>query len=397
MKVLLVSNIFPNSAEKERGIFTYRIAMALKPKCRLEVIAPLPWVPPVMKRVGGRRFIYAGVPLQENLGDLTIHHPRYVAIPKVLGFMHPVFMFVPLLKLIKRLDQKERIDIINAQWIFPDGVAAAWVAKKLRRPLVLTGLGCDINYYPSLLFRKRLIKNALNTANLITVKGAGLRQKVLHMGIPERKVRIIQNGLDLHRFGIMDRIEARRQLGLHGNGPFLLFVGSLDHVKGGRYLIEALGEMAKKQDNTPHLLIVGDGPLRKDLLFQAKHLGISKRVSFVGKRPHDDVPLWMNAADVFCLPSIREGRPNVLMEAIACGTPAVASNIGSVPEIIHKGTGRIARVADPKGLALQLLACLKQRWDRKAIRETLGAVTWDDCAELYMRAYQQAILFSLDR
>ena len=270
-------------------------------------------------------------------------------------------------------------------------MAAAWIAQKLGKPLILTGLGCDINHYPSLPFRKQQIKKALNQANLVTVKGSGLKQKVLHMGIPEHKVTVIPNGLDLRRFRIMDKIEARRRLGIHGKGPFLLTVGSLDQVKGGHYLIEALKKMADDLENLPHLLMVGDGPLQEALLFQAKRLGIENRISLVGKRPHYEIPLWMNAADVFCLPSIREGRPNVLLEALACGTPAVASNVGSAPEIIHDKNGRVARVADPKSLGQQLLACLKQRWDRKAIRKTISRFTWDDCAELYMRAYQQVV------
>jgi teichuronic acid biosynthesis glycosyltransferase TuaC len=390
MKILLISNIFPNSADKERGIFTYRIAMALKPRCRMEVIAPLPWVPHPLRKGSRGKHIYARVPFNEAINGLVVYHPRYLAIPK-LGFMHPLFMFVPLLRLIRHLEGKERIDLINAHWIFPDGVAASWVAQKMQKPLVLTGLGCDLNHYPLLPFRRKQIQKALNLAKLITVKGNGLKCKVLDMGIPKQKVSVIPNGLDLKRFKIMGRKDTRQRLGIHGNGPFFLFVGSLDHVKGGRHLIEAIGGIAKNNEHHPHLLMVGDGPLHEALLLQAKQLGIANRVSFVGKRPHNEIPLWMNAADVFCLPSIREGRPNVLLEALSCGTPAVASDVGAVSEIIHEGNGRIAGVADPKSLFHQLLACLKQPWDRKAIRETVGRFTWDDCAELYMRTFQQIV------
>jgi len=391
MKVLLISNIFPNFAEKERGIFTYNIAVALKSMCRMEIIAPLPWVPPFIKRGDRKKFLHADVLSQENWGGLTVHHPRYVVFPKVMGFMHPLFMFMGLLRLVEYLDRNEPFDIINAHWVFPDGVAASWVARKLRKPLILTGMGCDINHYPSLLFRKEQIKNALNSANLVTVKGTGLRQMILNMGIKEQKVTVIPNGLDLKSFRIMDRIEARRQLGIRGNGPFLLTVGSLDEVKGGRYLIEALKKMADGLEDLPHLLIVGDGPMQKTLLLQATHLGITSRVSFIGRRPHEEIPLWMNAADVFCLPSIREGRPNVLLEALACGTPVVASDVGSVNEIIRDKNGRVTKVADTKSLGQQTIACLKQRWDREIIRKTAGRFTWNNCAELYMQVYQKAL------
>ena len=391
MKVLLISNAFPNSAEPVRGIFTYQIVKALQKMCDVEVVAPLPWVPPFLKKKSLLRYPHANVPAKERIGDIKVYHPRYLVIPKIFGFMHAVFMYFPLLKLVRRLVQNNKVDLINAHWIFPDGVAATWVANKLNKPIILTGLGCDINYYPSLLFRKQQIKMALNLANLITVKGNGLKQKILDMGIQEHKVTVIPNGLDLRHFKIMDKNEARLRLGIKGIGPFLLTVGSLDQVKGNQFLLEAINQMACHREGLPHLLLVGEGPLKEDLLFQAQRYGIADRIKFVGKRPYDEIPLWMNAADVFCLPSIREGRPNVLLEALACGTPAVGSDVGSVPEIIHDRNGRVAKVADPKSLRRQLLTCLKQRWDREAIRKTVGSFTWDDCAELYIRAYQQAV------
>jgi glycosyltransferase involved in cell wall biosynthesis len=391
MKVLLISSIFPNSTEKERGIFTYRIATAMKSMCRMEVIAPLPWVPPIVKRLGGgRKFIHANVPSQENLGGLTVHHPRYLVIPKFMSFTHPLFLYARLLCLTAKLNRKDPIDIINAHWLFPDGVAATWVARRLGKPLVLTGLGCDVNHYPSLLFRGEQPKRALNNANLITVKGTALKQKILLMGIKENKVTVIPNGLDFGQFKVIDRIEARHRLGIPENLPFVLFVGSLDQIKGGEYLIEALKEMARYPDSFPHLLMLGDGPQQEALLSRAEKLGIADRVSFLGKRPHNEIPLWMNAADVFCLPSIREGRPNVLLEALACGTPVVASGVGSVPEIINENNGRIAKTKDPKNLSVQIRSCVQRSWDREAIRNSLNRITWEECAASYIAAFKTA-------
>ena len=99
----------------------------------------------------------------------------------------------------------------------------------------------------------------------------------------------------------------------------------------------------------------------------------------------------MNAADLFCLPSIREGQPNAILKALACGTPVVASNVGSVPEMIHAANGRIARAADPKGFARQILACLEHAWNRKVIRNSISRFTWEDSVELYMQAYLRAM------
>ena len=144
-------------------------------------------------------------------------------------------------------------------------------------------------------------------------------------------------------------------------------------------------------NDTARLLMVGDGVLKEDLLLQAKQLGIANRVVFVGKRPHHEIPLWMNAADLFCLTSIREGRPNVILEALACGTPVVASNVGSIPEMIQTENGKIAEAADSKSLARQILYCLEREWDRNAIRNSIAGFTWEDSAELYMQAYLRAM------
>ena len=123
--------------------------------------------------------------------------------------------------------------------------------------------------------------------------------------------------------------------------------------------------MKNEVEHLPHLLMVGDGRLKQALLSQAQNLGIAHRVSFFGKRPYHEIPTWMNAADLFCLPSIREGRPNALLEAFACGTPAVASNVGSIPEIIHENNGCMAGVGDPESLRRQILLCLNRSWDGK--------------------------------
>jgi len=391
MKVLLVSNIFPNSAEKERGIFTYQIALALNGKCRIEVAAPLPWVPSPLRKKNNGKHAHGQVPVQEKIGGLAIHHPRYGVIPRFFGFMHPVFMFLPLLRLIKRLDREERIDIINAHWIFPDGVAATWVGRRLKKPVVLTALGCDINHYPSLPFRRGLIQGALGAADVVTVKGNSLREKALELQAPDERIRVIPNGVDLDRFNVVDKIEARRQLGVRGNGPFLLSVGSLDEVKGSRYLLEALKGIKNDLEHLPYLLMVGDGHLKQALLSQAQNLGIAHRVSFFGKRSHHEIPIWMNAADLFCLPSIREGRPNALLEAFACGTPAVASDVGSIPEIIHEGNGSMARAGDPESLRRQIVLCLNRSWDRKAIRKTVSGLTWEECGAMYVKTFQQVL------
>jgi teichuronic acid biosynthesis glycosyltransferase TuaC len=390
MKVLIITNAFPNSAEETRGIFTYQIAEALQEKCDVEVIAPLPWVPSFLRNMAISRYPHANVPHKENIGNITVHHPRYLVIPKIFSFLHSVFLYFPLAKLVRRLAQNDKIDLINAHWIFPDGVATTLIAKRIQKPVVLTALGCDINLYPKMSFRKSQIRWALKASDRNTAKSRALKAIIVNLGIPDDNVTVIPNAVDLDLFHIIDKAEARKKLMLSPNEDIILTVGDLDEVKGTQYLIEALRGMRERTDLLPRLICIGDGPLKRKLVFQAKELGVSDKVSFLGNKPHDEIPLWMNAADVFCLPSLREGHPNVIIEALVCGVPVVASDVGAIPEMIN-GNGIMSMVADSKNLCECLMWSLTKNWDRDAIRKTVEKRTWRDCAQVYFETYARVL------
>lgn len=383
MNVLLISNIFPNCNERTRGVFTYQIAKALQKRCSVTVIAPLPYVSGLLGKKLIARYSHASVPSTEYMDGLNVYHPRYLVIPRILGFMHAIFMFFPLLRIIMRLDRYEKIDIINTHWVYPDGVAATWVANVLKKPIVLTALGCDINLYAKMPLRKVQIAGALTNASAVTAVCDSIRDNILELNVASSKVTVIPNGVDINLFQIIDRKAAREQLGLPLDRRIILTVGSQDEVKGTKYLIDAFAGIANKFDRSPLLVLVGDGPLREALVQQATELGFSKDIMFAGKRPHDEIPVWMNAADVFCLPSIREGHPNVIIEALACGTPVVGTSVGAVPEILRPFSGEIARNADVLSLSSCLMRVLNETWDREVIRTSVSGYSWGDCVLNY--------------
>ena len=391
MKVLLISNVFPNSAEPVRGIFTYRIAQALRKKCHLEIVAPLPWVPPFLQKKFRIRYPHVDVPPEEKIGNMTVHHPRYFVIPKFFGFMHSVFMFFPLFRLLRRIERGKGIDLINAHWIFPDGVAAAWAARIMHKPVILTALGCDINLYPKAFSRKVQILGALNSADAVTVKSNSLKKAIVEMKVSCRNISVIPNGVDLDLFRIMNKKKAREELGIPVNKNIVITVGSQDDVKGTKHLIEAISFMRKRMNQLPLLFLIGDGPLRNRLHQQAIELGISDNVKFVGKILQDQIPLWLNAADIFCLPSLREGYPNVVVEALACGIPVVGSRVGSIPELIDTHNGKIFDVGDSLALCDELMFSFKKGWDRSIIRAGVQEFNWDRCAESYYRVFMSTL------
>ncbi len=395
MHVVLFTNAFPNSAEPQRGAFTVQIARALDDMVDLDIVAPLPLVPGWM----APRHPIAGVPAVEQIKGLVVHHPRYLVIPKIAGATHAATLALAALAVIRDIHRRRPIDIVNSHWIYPDGVAAVWIGRRLGVPVCLTALGCDINAYPKMRLRKPQIVWALRHAHGLSAVSRNLQDGMLALlqerprrcGAKDSKhtfdIRVIPNGVDHHRFFPLPTIEARRRIGLDVQGPVVLTVGSQDEVKGTRYLVEAIAMLTEIPK--VRLVLVGEGPLRGRLERLGMELGIFDRLYFAGKRDHAEIPLWMNAADVFCLPSLREGHPNVVMEALACGIPVVASDVGAVSELLRPQTGIVVRPADSHALSQALRSALQRSWNRDDIRNSVRSSSWETCARSYFNWYQE--------
>lgn len=386
-----MTNAFPNTVEKERGVFTYQIVNKLRNICSVEVIAPLPWTPKILENRLSKKYPFCRVANVELIDGIRVYHPRYLVIPKILGFLHPLFMVFPLLRLLLDLEKERKRDVINAHWLFPDGVAASWAARLMGKALVLTGLGCDINLYSNMSFRRPQIRNALKKANAITVVSSNMKKRTLELGVDKDKVVVIQNGIDTTLFRLMDKAISREILGLPKDSKIVVTVGSQDEVKGTKYLIEAFSRLLQNNDSKLLLVLVGDGPLRENLIRQVELLGISDQAIFVGKKPHSEIPLWLNSADVFCLPSIREGHPNVLIEAFACGIPVVASEVGAISEIVDDTNGKVAPAGDARVLYEKLKSVLQNKWDKDKIRRSVIDYRWEECSQKYIDVYSAVV------
>lgn len=390
MNVIIVSNIFPNSQEPQRGMFTYQIVNELRQFCHVDVVAPVPWIPRRLANRGPRKFLHAFVPGCEEMDGITVYHPRYLVVPR-MGFTHAVSMAVPILGCLKVISKEHPIDLINAHWVFPDGVAAVWAGRYLQRPTVLTALGCDINLYATMPARRAQIIWAMKNACSVTSVASSLKDAIVSLGIPEKKVRVVPNGVNSGTFKIMDRIACRRNLSLPENKKIILTVGSQDEVKGTCALIEAFARLVKSTRSRFVLALVGDGPLRSKLEQQTRALGVSESVIFAGSRPHAEISLWMNAADVFCLPSLREGHPNVVIESMACGTPVVATRVGEICHMLNSRSGLIVPIGDANTLSLALKEALNRQWSRTEIRSGVQGHDWRQCALHYYESYQELL------
>jgi glycosyltransferase involved in cell wall biosynthesis len=200
---------------------------------------------------------------------------------------------------------------------------------------------------------------ALQQNDLIITVSKRLLEEAKKM-IPDIEGKTIYNGFNPNQFAPMDQKVAREQLGLSINGKQLLFVGNLLPVKGVNYLLDAFAQVAAHVPEV-YLHLVGDGPLRSTLEQQVEKLKLKERVSFKGRRPYEEIPMWVNSADAVVLSSLSEGLPSILLETMGCGKPMIATDVGGIAEILQHGkTGFLVPSKQVKELSESMLTILQE-------------------------------------
>lgn len=373
LRLLTFSTLFPNAAAPHHGVFVENRLRHLVASGEAEsrVIAPVPWFPSSNPRFGTYA-TYAAAPRREVRHGIEVDHPRYPLIPKIGMTVAPALLYSWSLPAVRRLLRSGYdFDLIDAHYFYPDGVAAALIARRLGKPVTITARGTDINLIPEYSLPRRQILWAADRADgMITVCQA-LKDEMVELGIPAERIVPLRNGVDLDLFLPGDREALRRKYGL--DGPTLISVGHLISRKAHDLVIEALPHLPEFR-----LLVAGEGPEDAALRALAEKLQVANRVSFLGRRPHEELPGLYAAADVLVLASSREGWANVLLEAMACGTPVVASNVWGTPEVVAAPeAGRLMR--ERSGIAIaegvrDLFAALP---DRAATRRYAEGFSWE--------------------
>jgi len=349
MRILAVTNLYPNPFQPNRATFNRQQFCAVARTCPMAVISPVAWTDEVSARLHGGQKMPKGRRIECD--GITVDHPCYVFPPKLGRAWYGQMFRRSIRRAFDRALVEFRPDVVLASWAFPDGWAAVDLAKRAGLPVVLKVHGSDIltmmNSSPA---RRTRTLEALHRADGVVAVSRDLADKVIEEGVKPERVRLIYNGVDTDVFKPGPMAQARERLGLAKERPTLVYIGNLVPVKGVDVLIEACGLLAKGGTDFATYMI-GQGSLRPGLERRVAELGIDKQVKFVGPKPHRELPDWFRAADVFVLPSRSEGVPNVLLEASACGTRFVASRVGGIPEITHLGSGLLVKPKDPAALA----------------------------------------------
>lgn len=376
MRILISTAIFPNRVEPTRGTYVLNQAIALARHHDVKVISPIPYFPTWLR---SDRYAWATrIPRNDVICDIQVEYPRYAFIPKILRFLHGHFVSFSVFGSYRRVVAEFRPDVLLGFSAYPDGAATIRVARRLGLPVVIGCIGADINQKARTGIQRRVISRALRASDLILTVCADLKRSVEQLGIDARKIVVVPNGVQRDRFGVTDCVINRRRLELDERGRIVVCISRLSPEKGIDVLLDAF---ARTTTPGTSLYILGEG-LQRPVLEQIRARSARQNdIHLLGPVAHADVATWLGAADLFVLPSRMEGHPNSLLEALACGLPAVATRVGGVPEIMTSDEiGFLVDPDDAAAMARAIDSALARRWNRERIVQLAGSRTWDDVA-----------------
>jgi teichuronic acid biosynthesis glycosyltransferase TuaC len=392
VRILVLSHLYPSPADPTAGTFVHeQVSALIELGHDVRVVSPKGFAPPLLKRWAR----YRDVPGGDRVEGVPVLYPRKVTLPGGrLGHWNGESMRIAISGPLARIRTRWQFDVIHAHMLVPDGWAAARVGARLGVPVLATAHRADVLDVPARGGAQRTqVEQAVATVDQVVAVSQAMKAACDALATPKRPVAVVPNGADTRVFFPRDRREARQRLGLPQDERIITFVGVLTPRKGIDTLIESMGILARSAD-APLLTIGGIGELRDALETRARELGVLERIRFVGKVAHDEVAWWMAAGDVFCLPSLSEGLPTVVCEAMACGRAVVATAVDGTPEIVDDGaTGLLVPPRDARSLATALTRVLddddlRRRFEHEAVTRARATYTWTANAKAHVGLYE---------
>jgi teichuronic acid biosynthesis glycosyltransferase TuaC len=399
LKVLVLSDLFPNPGEPYSGIFVSEQLKCLRELgLTLLPVCPTPWAPRVLSFVPRVREC-STMPANADYDGFRVLYPRVLAPGGRFYAAYGWLFYLALSRLIGRMAREHGIDLIHAHQVMPCGFAAILLQRELKMPVVITMHGSDVRDYPDFYpFAKPVTRWTLRHALHLIAVSHEVAEHATRLEPRSGTTHVIHNGADESLFTPRDKSDARRQLNIPINSKIVLFVGSLLQIKAVDVLLKAVAKVNSTESRQAYLYLVGRGAQRSDLEALAARLGITQFVRFVGVQPYRAIPLWLSSADCLALPSRGEGLPTILPESMLCRVPIVASAVGGIPEIIRdRQTGLLVQPDDEFALADALNNVLfgnpreaAARADRAA-RYAGAHLTWQANARQTVAVYREAL------
>lgn len=388
-RIAVVTPLFPLRDEPYRGHPIYQTVLALCDLADVEVFCPVAAYPK-WRLLQPRTYQTRPIdPTYQPAGVRTkyFEHPTLPVIGRLINGLASASRLLPFIRDFKP-------DVILAYWIYPYGYAALKVGRELKVPVVVGSRGSDLLRIPDWISRVYIGKTVREADRVLTVTEE-LRRTAIELGASQQNVRVITNGCNTNLFCPGDQMAARSQFGIGPDAKLIVYVGHLIATKGLRELSSAFIELASRIPNL-ELACIGEGSMRTELEQTRTKSGLAGRFHLPGSASSAQVAQWLSAADIFCLPSYSEGCPNVVLEALACGTPVVGTAIGGIPDLLSVMSGILVAPRDAVSLAAGIERALSAPWDRAAISKTfkrswqdVGRETFEVCEQLLRREIDQ--------
>lgn len=385
-RLLFISNLFPDRDSPVRGLDNAVLLRHLARSAEIRVLSPRA----CLRSSRVRNY-------QSTNVDAARLQPLYVPTPYVPKFgsrWNARLMRHALRSHFENLVTDFRPDAVLTSWLFPDGCAVAPLAAEHRIPHVLITQGSDTHVYLSDRIRRRQIVAATEASSAVICRSADLGARLAAAGAEPAKLHTVYNGIDPTVFRPRDPGAARMHLSPAPDplAKVLLFIGNFLPVKNPLFLLRAHASVCRELDSPISLYLVGAGPLEDAMRREVDQLGTRHQVHFTGPLPSGQVATHLAAADALCLTSQNEGLPNVILEALACDRPIVATDVGGISELVDRPS-RGCLV--PRGDLDRYTAALRQTLEKKRLppgSDNFGETfSWEQSAERYRDLLQSAI------
>ncbi|AIF48401.1 glycosyltransferase family 4 protein [Dyella japonica] len=366
LKVLILTNLFPSPWDPLRSPFNRQQFERLGEQHEVDVITAVDF----RERFSRKRKAFRADNV--NTDHFVFFYPPLIGRP-----LHAACWLLSLLGQKLKRFRRAQYDCLLVSWGYPDAAAGGWLARHLGIPYVVKVHGSDLNVKAEQPLVRPQIRRALQGAQAVVAVSQALAEKAVSLGVDPARVHVLYNGVEPSLFHPGSLSEARTRLGLPQDERIVLYVGNLKDTKGCLDLLEAFPHVLLTHPDA-NLILIGSGPARDPLLQRANALGCQNRVRLVGAVEHDALGDWFRAADLLCLPSHNEGVPNVVLEAMACGTPVVATRVGGIPEVLPQHAGLLVNAHDRIGLEGALVDALGKAWDSDHIASHASRFRWDE-------------------
>ena len=381
LRVLVFTSVFPSAAAPNAGLFIRERMFRVARHVPLVVVAPVAWSPVdwIVRRF---RPGFRPMPVRHEVMDgVEVYRPRFLSVPGVLKRLDGWSMALCCWPTVRRLRRSFGPTVIDGHFLYPDGFAATWLGQRLGIPTTVNIRGSK----DQLLIgtsRERGLRRALQrAAGILAVSEQLVRDVARPMGVPEEKVAVVGNGIDLERFAPKDRAAARARLGLDPDARVLVGVGNLVELKGFQRVIPLLPRLRERYPKLQYLIVGGSAQqsdIRPMLERLAESHGVADCVRFCGPQPQAELPWYYSAADVFVLATAYEGWANVFLEALACGLPVVTTRVGGNPQVIESpDVGTLVEYWSDEAFGEAIADALERAWDRGRLRDYAAMHAWE--------------------